>query len=224
MNVSKFVVLLIGGCALPLAACGTSSTSPTGTAQPVSSATTTPVATTPTPTATATPMASSTPTASAVATSIDPCQLVTSSEASSLTGATYGAVVESTTQGGGNICTYGSATLNVFQVLVGEASSASAADAEWAQEQAQVQSELNENLGSGNSINITINDVSNVSGASMAAVGTGSATISGETLGVSAIYVLQGPTFFALSDLEVGSTPVSASALESQAETCLGRL
>jgi hypothetical protein len=229
MKLSKVVVLLIGGCALPLAACG-ATTGATGTPLPVSSPTTvataTPVAATPTPapTSTATPTAQAT----AVATSLDPCQLVTSSEASSLAGTTYGAGTESTTTGGGKICTYGAATTEVFQVLVAVASDAATAQADWSQEEGQVTSELQSAVtaaqSAGVTLNFTINDTSNVSGADMAAVGTFGTTISGVSLGGTAIYVLKGATFFAISDLEVGGTAPSTSAMEAQAETTLGRV
>jgi hypothetical protein len=229
MNLSKVVVLLIGGCALPLAACGTSSASPTGTAQPVSSASTaatpTPVATpTPAPTSTATPASSAT----AVATSLDPCQLVTASEASSLAGTTYTAGTEGTTSGGGKTCVYGAQTTNVFMVELAVASDAATAEADWSQEESQVQSQMQsavqEAQSAGVTVNFNVNDVSNVSGADMAAVGTFSTTISGVALGASAIYLLKGATFVAISDIQVGGTPPSTSAMEAQGVTTLGRV
>jgi len=224
MNLSKVVVLLIGGCALALPACGSSSTPAT---QPASSASTntTPVPTaTPAPTATATPASSAT----AVATSLDPCQLVTASEASSLAGTTYTAGVEGTTSGGGKTCVYGGATTHVFEVILAVASDASTAQADWAQEEGQVQSDLQQGLAAAQSagvtVNFNINDVSNVSGADMAAVGTFSVSISGVSIGGTAIYLLKGATFVAFSDLEVGGTPPTVSAMESQAGTTLGRV
>jgi hypothetical protein len=223
MNLSRVVVLLMGGCALALAGCGTSSSPPTGTAQPVSSATTA-ATPTPAPTGTATPSSQAT----AVATSLDPCQLVTSSEASSLTGATYASGAESTTSGGGKICVYGSQTTDVFEVLVAVAPDATTAEADWSQEESQVTSALQSGVAeaqsAGVSLNFTINDTSNVSGADMAAVGTFGTTISGVSIGGTAIYVLKGATFFAISDLEVGRTAPSTSAMEAQAQTTLGRI
>ena len=226
MNLSKVVLPLIGGCALAVAACGSSSTPATQPATSSSaSTTTTPIPTaTPAPTATPTPASSAT----AVATSLDPCQLVTASEASSLAGTTFSAGTEGTTSGGGKTCVYGGATTHVFEVILAVAADATTAQADWAQEESQVQSALQQGLASAQSagvnVNFNINDVSNVPGADMAAVGTFSATISGVSIGGTAIYLLKGPTFVAFSDLEVGGTPPTVSAMESQAGTTLGRV
>ncbi|MGO8685929.1 MAG: hypothetical protein ACLQT7_01910 [Candidatus Dormibacteria bacterium] len=175
---------------------------------------------------TATPSAASS--ATAVATSLDPCQMVTASEASSLSGATYGAGVEGTTSGGGKTCTYGAETTDVFEVILGEASSASVAQADWAQEEGQVQSDLQQAFQSAQSAGVTVsfnvNDVTNVSGADRAAVGTFSTTISGVSIGGTALYLLKGADFVAFSDLEVGHAAPSASAMESQGSTTVGRL
>src|SRR5690348_10178293 len=54
------------------------------------------------------------------ATSLDPCQIVTSAEASALAGANFTTGIEQTTDGGGRICVYGYQTQNVFMVLVAQ--------------------------------------------------------------------------------------------------------
>ncbi len=81
-----------------------------------------------TPTSILVPTSASAPTSTqqqtAVATaktSLDPCEVITSKEASTLAGASFGAGVESVTSGGGNFCTYGANTKNVFMVFVGQA-------------------------------------------------------------------------------------------------------
>lgn len=192
-----------------LAACGGSSTGG-------SNSTNTPVA-----------QASSSPStaASAAPASIDPCQLVTSQEASTLAGASYGAGKEDSTQGGSKLCWYGAQTLNVFEVVVAVAPDAASAQSQWAQNQAQVQSALQQGVQNVPGMNLTfnINDTS-ITGADRAALGTFSATISGETISGSAVYVLKGPVFFAITDLVLGQPAPSTSALAGQAGTVLGRL
>lgn len=201
-----------------LAACGaaTTDTSPT----PASSSN----AATPTATAIATapPTAAPTPSQSAVPTSYDPCQLVTASEASSLAGVTYTVGKEETNSGGGRDCVYGAETLNVLTVLVGVASDTTTAQADWAAEEAQAKSQL-ESAAKGAGIDISISDIS-LSGADMAAVATGSGSISGVKLAASVIYLLKGTVFVSFSDLVLGKAPPSESDMENEANTVLGRI
>lgn len=203
-----------------IAACGGSS-STTSTPTAASSSTTSTTATT-----------GGTGTAGgAVNVNLDPCQLVTASEASSLAGATFGTGTEQTntdTAGGGTsrICIYGGTTANVFEVLVAQASSASVAQADWAAQEAKVQSSLSSassNLPPGTNMQFNVNDTS-ISGADKAAAGTISATISGQTLAGSAVYVLKGAAFAAITDITVGHAAPAVSAMEGQASTTLGRM
>jgi len=196
----------LSGIAL-LAACGSASSStstPTPTAPP----------------ATATPS----PSRTGVPTTIDPCQVVTSQEASALAGTTYGAGREDTTSGGAKICVYGYQTVNVFSVLVALAPDAATARADWAQEEAKAQAAVQQGAGSGANITFNLNDVANLPGADLAAVGTASGTVSGQTIAGSAIYLLKGATFLTFSDLLIGHAPPTTSAMEMQAQTSLGRL
>ncbi len=182
------------------------------------------------------PTASSSPTASAPATAsasqqtpspvaLDPCVLVTSSDASSLAGVTFAAGTEgTTTDGGAKTCTYGGQTLNVFMVLVTQAPDTATAQADWAQEQAKAQAAINQGIPGGASVNLNVADVSGVTGADRAAVATFSTTISGQTVGITAIYLLKGPVFLTFSDLVVGRTPPTTAAIEAQAVTSLKRV
>jgi hypothetical protein len=200
-----------------LAACGSAGvdTSPT----PASSSSS---ASTPTAVPTQPPTAAPTPSQSAVPTSYDPCQLVTASEASSLAGVTYGTGKEETNAGGGRDCVYGAETLNVFTVIVGVASDAATAQADWAAEENQVKSALNTSA-KGASVDIQITDTS-ISGADMAAVATGGADIEGVKLNASVIYLLKGAVFVSYSDLVLGKAAPSASDMESEANTVIGRI
>ena len=79
------------------------------------------------PAAPASAAGSAAATQSAAPTSLDPCQLVTSSEASALAGTTFGPGQEEASGQGGKRCVYGSQTTNVFMVEVGQAASPAAA-------------------------------------------------------------------------------------------------
>jgi hypothetical protein len=215
--------LAIGATVLMLAACS-SSPSTTTSAPPSSTtvATTAPTTTAPTTTAPSTP---STPTtAQAVAkTSIDPCQLVTSSEASTLAGATFGAGKEETYSGGGGKgCVYGAQTLNVFTVEVAQASDPAAAQAEWNTEQGRAETALKQGIPGG--LHVALNTAPLTGLGDRAATVSASAKIAGQTVAISGIYVLKGAVFFAFQDLVLGHQAPAASALEAQAQTDLGRL
>jgi hypothetical protein len=194
------------------AACGSSPTVGTSTPTPVSAA----------PSSQQTPSSQPTPT---VPTTTDPCQVVTASEAGSLTGASYGPGTAQTTVGGGQICIYGYQTLNVFEVLVGIAPDAGTAQAQWGQEESKAQALLNQSLSQvqGFNVSFSVNDVT-ITGADKAAVGTASASYGGRMFGAAAVYLLKGPDFLSFSDLVVDHPAPSASAMQSEAQTALGRL
>ena len=161
---------------------------------------------------------------SAVQTTTDPCQVVTQSEASQLAGTSYGAGTEDTTAGGSKICWYGAQTLNVFEVLVATAPSATAAKAEWDQEKSQVQTQLQKASSvPGLTFTINISDTT-LSGADRAAVGTFSETYQGHTISASALYLLKGAIFLAIVDLVVDHPAPITTAMESEGQTALGRL
>jgi hypothetical protein len=203
--------------ALVIAACGGAATQSPSPAEGTLGA--------PTATASETGTATATGTAeqTAVPTSLDPCQLVTASEASALAGASFATGTEGTTSGGAKTCVYGAQTLNVFNVLVAQAPDAATAQSQWTQLQAQAEDALKSGLPSGTNVSLNVTEVT-VAGADKAAVAAASGTISGTALSVSAIYVLKGATFFTFSDLVVGTAAPSADALEAQALTTLGRV
>lgn len=197
------------GAAASMAACSSSTGGGTATPTPATSSSAS--------------TSSSTSSASAVATTVDPCQLVTSSEASSLTGASFGSGSEETTSGGGKLCVYGGQTLNVFEVLVGQASDAATAQSQFSAYESQAQSMLQKGASSSFPVNFSVNDTS-VSGADKAATGVFSASIAGHTIGGSAVYLLKGVNFVAISDLTLGGSVPSQSAMATQAQTTVSRL
>jgi len=173
------------------------------------------VAPTVAPTATPAGVGSAVPTdlATGVPTSLDPCQLVTSQEASQLSGASYVAGVESTTAGNGKMCTYGGQTTNVFEVIVGQEPDVASDQAGKAAAEADIQKAA----GKG------IQFIELPTLADGAAYFVGSVSVSGVKINASAIYVLKGTVFFGFSDEALGPTP-TASALQAQVQTILTRL
>jgi len=188
--------------ALLLIACG-SSTSGSSSPEPSTSA------------------ASTSPSASPVA--LDPCQLVTSAEASSIAGVSFAAGKEDTTSGGAKTFGYGAQTTNVFTVVVVQAPDAATAQADWTQEQAKAEASIKQGMPQGSNVNLNISNVS-VSGADKAAIATFNTTVSGQPVGIIAIYLLKGPTFVSFSDLVIGKATPTADAMEAQALTTLGRV
>lgn len=166
------------------------------------------------------------PAASAAPTSIDPCQLVTAEEASAMAGVTFGAGKPSASgSGNGQVCTYGGQTATVFMVVVTVAPDAQTAQADWAEEQARAQAQLQQEVSqlSGPGLSVNVNEVS-VKGSDKAAVGTMNASFSGVTLNGTAIYALKGAIFFSFSDLALGHPAATAEAMQNQAATVIGRL
>lgn len=158
---------------------------------------------------------------STVATDLDPCQLVTSSEASALAGTTFGSGQEEK-DGNTKRCTYGAQTLNVFTVEVAQAANVATAQAAWAQEEAEVDANLKQKVPAGVSISIATGNAAGIG--DQAASVFASTTIGGQAVGISGIYVLKGATFFAFQDFVLGKAPPAVAALEGEAKTVLGRV
>ncbi|HEX5241524.1 MAG TPA: hypothetical protein VFW20_11060 [Candidatus Limnocylindrales bacterium] len=199
------------GAAIILGACN-SAASPVGSTGTTASQ---PVPTeASTPTAAASEPESSLPEVTAVPTAIDPCQVVTQSEASALAGTSFGAGEETTTSGNAKICTYGSQTLNVLNVDVALAPD----QATIAAGEAEVESQLQQSVSEG----LTKTDLTGIG--DKAVYLAASQTISGQTVSVAAIYVVKGLTFLAISDVVAGSPAPTLAALQAQATTSLSRL
>jgi Protein of unknown function (DUF3558) len=165
--------------------------------------------------------AAASPSQSAAATSLDPCQLVTSSEASSLAGTTFGPGQEETTNGGKR-CVYGSQTTNVFTVEVAQAQDSATAQADWSQEQTQAQNLVEQKLPPGVDVSLNTKKVTGLG--DRAATASGSASVAGQMIGLSGIYLLKGATFLAFQDLLLGHNPPSSAAMQAEGRTALGRV
>lgn len=207
--------------ALILAGCG-SSTGSTGTSETTQTTpSATPGASSPAPVGSPSPSLSSSEDPG-VATALDPCDLVTQDEASTLAGTTYAKGVEETSGKVGKRCVYGSQTRNVFTVELGQAADPAKAQAEFDAAQAQAQALVKGKLPPG--VQATLDNQSVAGLADRAATLSGKASIAGVQLGFSGIYVLQGPVFFAFQDLVQGKAAPSPADMKAQAQVVLGRI
>ena len=157
---------------------------------------------------------------SAVATDIDPCQLITSADASSWVGVTFGAGKESDNENNVRSCTYAAPGPNLFIVAVAIAPDADTAKAAEAAEEADLQSQANQ-LGT-----LAIKKIPNFADNTDAAILQGSMSAGGQKIGARAMYVLRGTTFFAFSDIAInnGGTPPTEQAFKDKANELLAKL
>ena len=164
-----------------------------------------------------------TPSASTSA-NLDPCQLVTQQEASQLAGATYAAGKKEVLSSASSTCTYGAQTLNVFMVEVAVAADAKTALADWAQEEAKAKAGVQQLVAeAGGSVSLNAGEIT-LPGADKAATAIATANISGQTVNISAIYVLKGAVFFMFADLVANKQAPTTSAMAAQAQTVLTRV
>jgi len=156
---------------------------------------------------------------SAVATNIDPCQLITSADASSWVGVKFGAGKETTNENNIRSCTYAAPGPNIFFVAVGIAPDVDTAKAAEAAEEASLQEQANQ-LG-----NLAIEKIPNFADNTDAAILQGSMSAGGQKLGARAMYVLRGTTFFTFSDIAINNgTPPTEQAFKDKANELLAKL
>jgi hypothetical protein len=187
---------------------------------PLPPATSAPASPSATPTPTPTPTAS--PSGSLAPTDLDPCQLVTQDEASTLANATFGPGREVASPGHPKGCIYGSQTKNVLDVIVAQSPDAKTAQAGFAQVQAQAQSQFEAELPPG--VHVNLNSANAEGIGDKATTVTFSNSGNGATISFSGIYVLKGATFFTIGDLVTGASPATITALKDQAQVVLGRI
>jgi hypothetical protein len=211
MAVAGVAAVLLTGCSGSSGSTGASESSAPSQAASASAAATVAPTAMPTEAPTATPTAEDT----GVPTALDPCQLVPASEASTLSGASYTSG-EASTSGNGKLCTYGANSFNILTVVVGQAPDVATAQSDEQDFVAQLQQAAANGL--------TLTQLPGFADGADAATLEGSATVGGQSVSVSAIYVLKGTVFFAISDVVInGSAPTSAE-LQAEAMTVLGRI
>jgi hypothetical protein len=159
------------------------------------------------------------PLATAVATTLDPCQLVTAAEVSQLTGVSFadGSGQESTTSGHAKLCAYGQEG-TVFEVIVAVAPDVKTAQAG----EQQAEAELQKAAANG----LTVTELKGFAdGVADAATLTGSKTFAGQTFAATALYLLKGTTYLGMSDIgTLGAKVASVAQMEDQAKVTLARL
>jgi len=159
------------------------------------------------------------PLATAVATTLDPCQLVTAAEVSQLTGVSFadGSGQESTTSGHAKLCSYGQEG-TVFEVIVAVAPDVKTAQAG----EQQAEAELQKAAANG----LTVTELKGFAdGVADAATLTGSKAFAGQTFAATALYLLKGTTYLGMSDIgTLGAKVASVAQMEDQAKVTLARL
>lgn len=213
------MAVLLSACMTPTPAVTSAPTAPPVTSTPLPTATPQPTATaqsTATPNPTATAAVKGTLPAAAGSTALDPCQLLTSQEASILTGASFGAGKEETLDGGAKSCTYGANTKNVLYVWVAQTKDVAGAQAAQKQFEADLQANLQEMFSSG----LTFSPYPNFADAAI----TASLNLSAIDVTGSAFGFRKGTIFFGFSDLVQGGAAPTSAAMQAQATTVLGRL
>jgi len=158
---------------------------------------------------------------SAVATDIDPCQLITSADASSWVGVKFGAGKETTNENNIRSCNYNAAGPNLFFVAVGIAPDVATAKAAEAAEEANLQSQA-ESMAK---LNLTLEKLPNFADNTDAAILQGGLSAAGEKVAARAMFVLRGTTFFTFSDTAINSgEPPSEQAFKDKANELLAKL
>lgn len=217
--------VILAGVALVASCTGATASPSESAAAGASAAVTAPPLAAPVPSATASAAdaapsdVAASPLATAVATTLDPCQLVTAAEVSQLTGAAFpdGSGQESTTSGHGKICSYGQEG-TVFQVIVGVAPDVATAQAGEQQAEAELQQ------AAANGLTVTVLK-GFADGVADVATLTGSKTFAGQTFAATALYLLKGTTYLGMSDIgTLGAKVPSAAQMEDQAKVTLKRL
>jgi hypothetical protein len=151
-------------------------------------------------------------------TSLDPCQVVPSGEASALTGVMFGEGKEETNPGGGKRCVYGANTANVLSVLVAQAPDVTTAQQYKQAFIADIQAQAQQLASQG----LTVTEVPDFAdGAVQAQL---SLSYGGQTIGGSAFGFLKGMVFVGMSDVTKGQGAPSIEALKAEATTVMGRL
>ena len=203
---------------LALAACSSSSpSSGSGATTAANAANATTAASVSAP-ATQAPATSAPPTTqTAAATAPDPCQMVTSVEASALAGTALGPGKKSN---GGSDCTY-SSTKGLVSVQTARGTSAAEAQAYWAQEEAQVPKRLQQATNAPGLV-VRFTPVSGFG--DRAALASENASFQGMTFSVRGMYLLKGATFTGFEVMALNRPAPSTAAIEAQAKTVLGRM
>jgi hypothetical protein len=156
---------------------------------------------------------------SAVATDIDPCQLITQAEASSLVGVTFGAGKSETDENHLKSCSYAGPGPNIFRVEVAVAPDEATAKAAEAQAQAELASQAKDEAH----LALQVTQLPGFADNTDAAILEGSAS-SPIAVDARAMLLLRGVDFVGFSDVAIGGKAPSQDAMKAQANTVLAKL
>jgi hypothetical protein len=155
-----------------------------------------------------------------VATSIDPCQVVTSSEVATVTGFEWGPSSPLTMDNNGRDCEYGQEGYG-FDVIVVQAPDAATAKAQ----EPAFKAQLEETAKIGGVADMKLTELPDFMPGVDAAILHGGTTADGTTVNGVALYALKGPVLLALTELSSFGGPVATdAAMEAEAKTALGRI
>jgi hypothetical protein len=159
---------------------------------------------------------SETPLPSAVVTDIDPCQLITSDDASAFVGVKFGPGKATTTENNLKICSYSGPGPNVFMVQVAVAPDVATAQAAEAQAKADLASK---------GATLDVVPLPSFADNTDAAILQGAASGGGLSIAGRGLMLLRGTTFVGFSDIAAGGgQPPSEQAFQDQGNAVLAKL
>jgi hypothetical protein len=169
------------------------------------------------PPSTPAPDSSETPLPTAVVTDIDPCQLITSDDASTFVGVKFGAGKATNTENNVKMCSYSGPGPNIFTVEVAVAPDVATAQAAEADAKAELSSKGGAKLG--------VIPLPSFADNTDAAILQGSGSAGGITIGARALMLLKGTTFVGFSDISAGgASPPTEQAFQDEGNAVLAKL
>ncbi len=154
-----------------------------------------------------------------MATSIDPCQLVTQDDVATLVGFPFGPSSSTTMDNNGRVCEYGQEGVDVTVIVVQAPDAATAKSQEPA-----FKAQLEQAATDAGIADMKLTELPDFVSGVDAAILHGTTTIDGTEVGGVAFYALKGPVLLAMTELTQGGAPVTDAAMEAQAKTALGRI
>ena len=155
----------------------------------------------------------------AVPTTIDPCQVVTPAEASTLAGVKLGPGSPTTAENNSKLCTYGQEGL-IFTVIVTAAPDAATAKAQ----EPEFKTAIEQGAAKAGLADMKLTEMTDFQPGVDAAVLSGSTTLGGKKIEGIAFYALKNAVLLAITDLVYGGTAPTAQAVEDEAKIALDRL
>lgn len=134
----------------------------------------------------------------------------------------FGPGSEQTISASSRECIYGCQTTNVMDIIVAQAPDAATAQADFAQEQAEAQATITSKLPPGTTAKLNSANTEGIG--DKAVTTTGAASVEGQTISFTGIYVLSGATFFTIGDLVLAKAPPTVTSMQDQAKGTLGRV